>query len=169
MSDIVTDTEKFKRGWRGGLPETPCGHGSTLEATKAQREWIPKIIRKYHIKTVSDVGAGDLNWFHSMQMPKTVRVSHYDVYPRRPEVIKFDLLKESPPASDLIMCLWVLNHFDIQSCTKAIENLKASGSKYLMMTDRPIWHHEQPPEIVMEHVEELKLNNKGDRIILCPL
>lgn len=169
MSDIVTDLEKIKRGWHGGLPETPCGYGSTMEATKAQREWIPKIVKKYRIKTIADVGAGDLKWFSTMTFPKTVRVSHYDVYPRKPEVIEFDLLKESPPASDLILCLWVLNHFDMPSCRTAIENLKNSGSKYLMMTDRPIWHREQPPEIVMEYVEELKLNQKGDRIILCPL
>ena len=85
------------------------------------------------------------------------------------DVVEFDLLKESPPPADLILCLWVLNHFNLESCRQALANLKASGSKYLMMTDRPIWHHEQPPEIVMEYVEELKLNEKGDRIILCPL
>jgi hypothetical protein len=169
MSDIITDLDKFKKGWRGGLPETQCGYGSTLEATKTQREWIPKIIKEHRIKTIADVGAGDLNWFSKLNLPKTVHVKHYDVYPRRPEVIQFDLLKASPPASDMILCLWVLNHFDFESCRKAIENLKASGSKYLMMTDRPIWHHEQPPEIKMEYVEELKLNDKGDRILLCPL
>jgi len=169
MSDIVTDLEKIKRGWHGGLPETPCGHGSTMQATRAQRDWIPKIIRNYRIKSIVDVGAGDLNWFPKMKLPKSVRVLHCDLYPRRPEVVEFDLLKEPPPPSDLILCLWVLNHFDLESCRRAIENLKASGSKYLMMTDRPVWHREQPPEIIMPHVEELKLNDKGDRIILCPL
>ena len=169
MSDIVTDIEKLKKGWHGGLPETPCGYGSTIEATRAQRDWIPKIIKKYHIKSVVDVGAGDLNWFGKMKLPKTLRVLHCDVYPRHPDVVEFDLLHESPPPADLILCLWVLNHFNLESCRQALANLKASGSKYLMMTDRPIWHHEQPPEIVMEYVEELKLNEKGDRIILCPL
>jgi len=169
MSDIVTDIEKIKRGWIGGLPETPCGHGSTLAATQAQREWIPKIIRKYRIKTIADVGAGDLNWFYKMTLPKSVKVLHSDIYPRRPEVATLDLLTETPPAVDMILCLWVLNHFDIPACRRAIENLKASGAKYLMMTDRPIWHREQPPEIRMEYVEELKLNDKGDRILLCPL
>jgi hypothetical protein len=169
MSDIVTDLEKIKRGWHGGLPETPCGYGSTLAATKAQREWIPKVVKKYRIKTIADVGAGDLNWFYRMTLPKTVKVAHFDVYPRRPDVIEFDLLHESPPPVDMILCLWVLNHFDMDSCRQALANLEASGAKYLMMTDRPIWHKEQPPEIVMEYVEELKLNSKGDRIILCPL
>jgi hypothetical protein len=74
-----------------------------------------------------------------------------------------------PPQADMLMCLWVLNHLDIDSCRKALANLKASGAKYLLMTDRPIWHAEQPPEIVMAFVEELKLNAKGDRILLCPL
>jgi hypothetical protein len=61
MGDIVA-REKFSRGWKGGLPETPCGYGSTLEATKAQRDWIPQVIRRHGITSIVDVGAGDLNW-----------------------------------------------------------------------------------------------------------
>jgi len=63
----------------------------------------------------------------------------------------------------------VLNHMPYEDSQYAIRNIKASGSKYLIMTDRPIWHHEQPPEIQMEYLEELKLNSKGDRILLIEL
>jgi hypothetical protein len=168
MSDIVGDVAKFKQGWRGGLPETPCGYGSTAAATKAQRHWIPRLIDKYGIKSIVDVGAGDLNWIRGTDL-RGASYQALDLVPRKSEVKQFDLIKEIPPAADLLMCLWVLNHLDIDSCRLALGNLKASGSKYLLMTDRPIWHHEQPPEIVMEYVEELKLNEKGDRILLCPL
>lgn len=170
MSDIILDTEKYKKGWKGGLPETPCGAGSTLAATKEQSIWIPKMIRKYKIKTIADIGAGDLNWIKHIKMPKSWDYKAYDLVPRHPDVIQFDLLREVPPQVDLLMVLWVLNHFEYDHCLMALQNIKASGAKYLMMTHRPIWAHEQPPEIKMEALEVLILNeHKQDQIRLIRL
>ncbi len=167
MGDVCS-REKFASGWRGGLPETPCGYGSTLEATRAQRAWLPKIIEAYAVTSIVDVGAGDMNWIKRTDI-RGAQYTPLDLVPRLPEVAAFDLVSEVPPQADMLMCLWVLNHLDFESSRRAIANIKASGSRYLLMTDRPIWHHEQPPEIVMPFVEELKLNDKGDRILLCPL
>src|SRR5574341_1448243 len=118
MSDIVTDVAKFSRGWRGGLPETPCGYGSTLEATEAQRRWIPTLISRYAIRTIVDVGAGDLNWIRHTDL-RGAQYTPLDLVPRRPEVKAFDLVRQVPPQADLLMCLWVLNHLDLESCRKA--------------------------------------------------
>ncbi len=63
----------------------------------------------------------------------------------------------------------VLNHFPVDNSRNAIENLKASGSKYLMMTDRPRWHADQPEEIHMPYIEQLQLNDIGDSIMLIEL
>jgi len=167
VGDIVADVAKFERGWLGGLPETPCGHGSKVEVTKEQRVWIPEITEKYGIRTVADIGAGDLNWIKLMKWD--VEYTAYDLVQRHESVINFDLIQDTPPAVDMILCLWVLNHLPFESCKVALANIKASGSKYLMMTDRPIWHNEQPDEIRMPFIEELKLNAKGDRILLVKL
>ena len=169
MGDIITEVEKYKKGWGGGLPETPCGAGSKLSNTKQQRDWIPKILNKYMIQSIADIGAGDLNWIKHTHIPGTIEYTPYDLVPRLPEVRKFDLLKQIPPKVDLIMCLWVLNHLPYDHCKKAIENIKASGAKYLMMTDRPVWREEQPPEIEMPYLEELVLNEKQDSIRLIAL
>lgn len=152
----------------GGLPETSCGYGSTREATKSQRAWIPPLIAKYNIKTIADIGAGDLNWISRTDL-RGASYAAFDLVPRKPEVTEFDITSQVPGKYDLIICLWVLNHLPFEDCRKALANIAASGSKYLLMTDRPIWHHEQPLEIRLPFVEELKLNQKGDRILLCPL
>lgn len=167
MGDIITRREKFDRGWSGGGKETPCGSGSKLENTVEQRVWLPEIAARFGIRTVADVGAGDLNWMRHMDWD--VEYTPYDLVPRRPEVIEFDLVRQVPPTVDAILCLWVLNHMPFEDCRGAIRNLKASGSRYLIMTDRPIWHHEQPPEIQMEALETLVLNAKGDQIKLVEL
>jgi len=168
VGDVVRDAEKFRRGWTGGLPETKCGHGSMLAQTVRQREWMPEMIRKYEIESIADIGAGDLNWIKKMDLAGA-SYRAYDLVPRLPQVVAFDLVNDVAPRADLLMCLWVLNHLEMEPCRQAIANLKASGSKYLMMTDRPIWHHEQPKEIIMQPIESLRLNNKNDSILLVRL
>lgn len=168
MGDVIRDVSKFERGWTSGLPETECGFGSKLTNTAEQREWIPNIVEKYRIHSIADIGAGDLNWITKMDMGDVIYTA-YDLVPRHPSVHPFDLVKQVAPRVDMILCLWVLNHLPPDDSRKAIANLKASGSKYLMMTDRPIWHCDQPEEILMPYIEELKLNHKGDRILLIEL
>jgi hypothetical protein len=168
LNDIVRDRQKYVRGWTGGLPETECGSGSRLKNTRAQREWIPQIIKKYGIRSIADIGAGDLNWIKTMDM-SGIEYTAYDLVPRVESVIGFDLVQEVPPKVDMIMCLWVLNHMMIDESRAAIANLKASGSKYLLMTDRPIWHCDQPEEIIMPHIESLRLTHKGDQLLLIEL
>ncbi len=168
MSDIITEVKKYKDGWHGGLPETPCGHGSKISQTKKQRVWIPEILAKYEIKSIADIGAGDLNWIKEVDLTG-IDYQPFDLVPRAPGVKCFDLIQEIPPKVDLIMCLWVLNHFPIDHCRQAIKNLKASGAKYLMMTDRERYREDQPPEIDMPYIEKMVLNEKNDSIRLIEL
>lgn len=169
MGDVIHEQARFAEGWKGGLPETPCGAGSTMWNTKEQRKLLPRLFREYAITSVADVGAGDLNWIRHVPMDG-IEYIPLDLMPRIPEVTEFDLVREVPPRVDLILCLWVLNHLPFEDCRAALANLKASGARWLLMTDRPLWHHEQPPEIQMVPIEELILNPKtGDRIILVKL
>ena len=168
MSDLITDRKQFEKGWGGGLPETPCGFGSRLSSTKKQRLWIPQIIEKYGIKSIADIGAGDLNWIKKTSL-KGASYQAYDLVPRHESVIQFDLVREVPPAVDMLICLWVLNHLPLKHCRKALQNLKASGARYLMMTDRPIWRIDQPPEIEMPYLEKIVLNEKEDAILFINL
>lgn len=167
-TDIVKSLEKYRKGWTGGLPETQCGHGSLVSVTEKQRQWLPEMFAKYKIKSIADIGAGDLNWIKHMDLGE-IEYTPYDLVPRHPSVTQFDLLQEVPPKVDLIMCLWVLNHLDYDDCARAIDNLLASKSKYLIMTDRPKWHAEQPESIQMKFKHSLTLNNKGDRMLFIKL
>lgn len=139
-----------------------------MEATKAQRQLIPKLIDKYQIKTIADIGAGDLNWIKKTDL-RGATYTPYDLVPRHPSIKEFDLVEQVPERVDLIICLWVLNHLPFEDCRKALKNIMASGSKYLLMTHRPIWLKEQPPEIDMVYAHEIILNEKQDSIRLIDL
>lgn len=162
-TDTVTSVEKYRKGWTGGLPETQCGYGSTIEATARQRQWIPEVIGRHNIRSIADIGAGDLNWMAQTDLGE-VQYTPYDLVPRHPSVTEFNLVNQVPPTVDCLMVLWVLNHMPFDDCRKAIANIKASKSKFVMMTDRPVWHAEQPPEIQVQALESLLLTDKGDRI-----
>ena len=167
MSDVISDKAKYARGWVGGLPETKCGAGSKVRNTVKQRQWLPEMVEKYGIESIVDIGAGDLNWMRLMEWD--VEYSAYDLVPRHKDVIEFDILHDAIPPGDCILLLWVLNHFPFNECDRAIENVLASESRYLIMTDRPIWHSEQPESIRMPYLEELRLTSKGDRMLLIDL
>ena len=107
---------------------------------------------------IADIGAGDLNWIKHIDLGD-IDYQAFDLVPRHPEVRSFDLLKKVPPKVDLIICFWVLNHMPKAHCKKAIENLKKSGAKYLMMTDVERYHKDQPKEIKMDYIECL---NNGE-------
>lgn len=46
----------------GGLPETKCGGGSTIQATRHIREWLPIIFNELDIRVLVDAPCGDFNW-----------------------------------------------------------------------------------------------------------
>lgn len=134
--DNMTDEslmEKVKRGWKS--TETPCGTGSTVENSRLARSCLTRLVKRYEIKTVSDAGAGDLNWIRKTSWD--VEYQGYDLFPRHPDVIQFDMTKEVLPKTDLILCRHVLNHLSIQFSERAVENFRKSGSTYLLMTNAP--------------------------------
>lgn len=132
--DRLTDRElleKVKRGWN--CEETPCGSGSTLGQTGRIRRLLPGIVKKYEIKTVSDSGAGDLNWITKTKWD--VEYQGYDLYPRHPDVIQFDATKKILPRSDLIICRHVLNHLSIEFMELMVDNFFLSESRYVLVTN----------------------------------
>ena len=147
----------YVAGWSSGLPETACGYGSRLSSTAKQRQWMPEIISKYQIKTIADIGAGDLNWIKKTDLCGA-DYTPYDLVPRVPGVVEFDIIKQPPPDVDLIMCLWVLNHFSDSDCQSAIRNLMRS--KYLMVT-----YKKGLRGIDLPYIESMAMNGAEIRLI----
>jgi len=155
----MNDIEKYKVGWGSGLPETPCGSGSMIKNTIKQQAWLPKIVEKYNIRSIADIGAGDMNWISKIEWPHEIDYKPFDLIPRHHLVSAFDVIAEIPPKVDLVMCFWVLNHLDDKLAQKAMDNIKKSGSKYLMVTNIPEWKHdyiEKLPYIDILYLEDRK-------------
>ena len=128
-------SDKFVTEWQSGMPETPCGAGSKVDRTKIIRDWLPRMVEKYEIYDINDIGAGDLNWIGLVDWPHEVDYYPTDVRPRHSDVGWLDIVETIPRKADLCMCFYVLNHFrKRQDWYAALDNIQQSGSKYLMMT-----------------------------------
>ena len=123
--------ERMAKGWRMGRPFTDCGNGSTLEATRNVRAWLPAMVLKYDIHTVIDAGAGDMAWVRHIDWHVDYRP--YDLIPRALGVIKWDISSSVLPRADLILCRMVLNHIQ-ERIDQTLHMLRLSGSSYLAAT-----------------------------------
>lgn len=126
----------MSRGWRGGLADgTVCGQGSTMQNTAAIRQWLPKLVEQYGIRSVADAGAGDMHWIKRVDWAVDYRP--FDLIPRSHEVQKLDITREVLPEADAILCRMVLNHLidddDTTRIEQALRNFKQAG-RYLLAT-----------------------------------
>ena len=103
-----------------------------MRETEIQREWLPEMVAKYGITDIADIGAGDLNWMAHTELG--CGYTPYDLIPRAHGVKQLDLLTDKLPKAHTLMCLWVINHLPPDMQEVAINKLKGSGSKYLIMT-----------------------------------
>ncbi len=118
-----------------------CGSGSTLPATVDFRKWLKNLPKRYPIRTIADVGCGRQQWQSRIGWPKNhIRRDGYDIrYTPKSFNAITDIL---PKPYDLIMCLYVTNHFtSSEYIRRTIQNFKGSGSTFLLLT-----YAEGPPD-----------------------
>ena len=132
---IIADPKHWKKGWHGGLPETPCGYGALIRQTARQRIWIPEGIDKYGIESIADIGCGDLNWISGVDLG--CDYAGYDLVVRARGVKRFDVLKDPIPTADCLLVLWVINHLLPHQQRMVMEKIRTSGARYLIQTYDP--------------------------------
>lgn len=117
------------------------GSGSVAHAVAR----LEQITRDLGLRSIADVPCGDFNWMPMFldQHPEVDYVG-YDVVPAliaenrsRYPGHRFELLDitlAAPAQADLIFCKDMVNHLKIDDVWRALENMVASGPKYLMLT-----------------------------------
>tara|TARA_R110000824_G_scaffold103736_2_gene246400 strand:+ start:2151 stop:2726 length:576 start_codon:yes stop_codon:yes gene_type:complete len=127
-----------------GSKETKSGLGSELKNTITMLENLPKIIEKYKIKSILDVGCGDWNWFKEMDIDTTytgidiveplieeLNKKHKN---NNIEFIHSDAIEEKFRNYDMVIARDVLFHFSYKDIFKFMSNLQESQSKYFLTT-----------------------------------
>ena len=123
--------------------ESVSGAGSELKATSTIRTELPSIFKKFHIDSMLDIPCGDFNWMKLVNK-STVKYIGADIVESLIEKNKetypdvdfrtLDLTTSDLPKVDLIFVRDCLGHLNNDNVDKSIENMRRSGSKYLLAT-----------------------------------
>lgn len=127
-------------------PETVSGDSSTKAQTKVIRQALSLLITEYKIKSMLDIPCGDYNWMQNTELDleytgadivDTLVEVNAKLYPEAGQFKQLDICRDLLPPADLIFCRDCFVHLANKNIFKAIENIKKSGSKYLMLTTFP--------------------------------
>jgi hypothetical protein len=132
--------------WQGD--ESASGPGSSLAATAALRQELPRLLREIHCTSLLDAPCGDLWWLKEMALPiasycgadivEEVVAANRDRHaaPGR-TFLRLDLRRDALPRADLVLCRDCLVHFSFRDALAALANFRASGAAWLLTTTFP--------------------------------
>jgi len=139
----IFSTVKEKNVW--GSSESVSGPGSALDQTQTLIAELPGLLREKNIKTLLDIPCGDFNWMKNIDLSGINYIGadivdglikenteKYETENRKFSVI--DLVNDKLPKCDMVFVRDCLVHLSYRNIHKAIENIKKSGSKYLLTT-----------------------------------
>lgn len=126
--------------------ESISGSGSETKQTETIIRGLEKLLKEKNIESVLDLPCGDFNWMQKVDLSnidytgadivEDLIASNIMKYKDR-ENIKFkvlNLITDPLPKTDLIFVRDCLVHLSFEDINNAINNIKSSGSKYLLTT-----------------------------------
>lgn len=147
FEEIAKDNE-----W--GSQESVSGTGSELKNTQVLIQELEYLCAKYDIKSILDIPCGDYNWMKEVtnwftandisylgcDIVDSVVETNKKLYPN----VNFqvgDIIKDKLPKVDLIFVRDCIGHLSNDNIFKALENIRMSGSKYLLVTSFTKYNH----------------------------
>jgi len=129
--------------WNEKMTHIPrSGPGSSLECTESFRSFLNIFIDKNELKSVVDLGCGDLTWikytkafmldYTGIDITKSLIEEHKINYPTKKFYNK-DIVKDEIPECDLIIIRDVIFHMKVKDIMDLFENIKGKF-KYLTIT-----------------------------------
>ncbi|MDZ7844335.1 MAG: class I SAM-dependent methyltransferase [Anaerolineales bacterium] len=134
----------YRRNSWGGYSSV-SGRGSGLDQTRRLIRLLPALFRTYDITTVLDLPCGDFHWMQHVDrrgvcyagadiVPELVAANHARHAAPGTEFRCLDLLRDPLPEVDLVVCRDCLVHLPLGDVSRALANVRASGSRYLLTT-----------------------------------
>ncbi len=132
--------------WKG--EQSVSGTGSDPTQTDVIRTEVPALLTRIGARSMLDAPCGDFAWLRDVDLP-VERYIGADIVPplvdrlragfatAQRSFIVADLVQDTLPAVDLILCRDCLVHLPYVDITRAVENFRASGATWLLTTTFP--------------------------------
>ena len=147
LENKIVFTKIYKTNYWGSK-KSFSGQGSELKSTETLRNRLIDIVKNYNIKSILDIPCGDFNWMKEIvnnfesymgcDIVSEIVEANNNKYSN--ENIKFKVLNicsDKLDKVDLIFTRDCLQHLPLDYVIKAINNIKNSGSKYLIASSMP--------------------------------
>ena len=128
--------------WRD--KDSRSGPGSNLIQTEAVRKALPLLIGELNCKSLLDVPCGDFFWMKMIKMnieyiggdivAELIENNRREYGSANRRFLLLNLVRDSLPKADLILCRDCLVHFSYSDIFRAVRNIKSSGSIYFLTT-----------------------------------
>lgn len=142
----VFNTIHDSNSWQS--PTSVSGPGSELGETEEIRALLPSLFSKLDIKSFLDAPCGDFHWMSHVDLtdinyiggdvvPQLIERNYKQFGDATKHFMVLDIIKDSIPKVDLILCRDCLIHLSLKDGRRALANMKRSGSRYLLITTNP--------------------------------
>lgn len=147
--------ERFARIFTTNLwtAESRSGLGSELTATAGVRQQLPRLLETLGAATLLDMPCGDFGWLSTVPLDLDYTGADIvgDLVARNEErfggpgsrrrFVRLDLTTDPLPRADVVLCRDCLVHLSFAHIRQAFDNLRRSGSTWLLTTTF-LDHHE---------------------------
>ena len=126
-----------------GLPETPCGYGSTMAATSTLRDGLRQMLDRLGVKSLLDAPCGDFNWLATVDLDGLsyigVDASADNLAVARARApgrdFRFaDIVRDPLPTADAVLCRDFLQHLPTAMAVEALGNITLSAPGWILAT-----------------------------------
>lgn len=141
MEDVFTGIY-HRNEW--GDSKTRSGAASTLLNTGVVRAELPRLLENLGVRSLLDIPCGDFHWMKEVTLDLDCYIgadivaelitSNEKFANDVRTFVKMDITCDTLPMVDLVLCRDCLIHFSFGDSFRAIKNIKASGSRYLLTT-----------------------------------
>ena len=138
-------TEEYRRNRRAWKEkDSSSGPGSSLAQTEAIRRILPGLLEELGCRSLLDLPCGDFFWMRLLDLDveytggdiveEIVETNRERYATDRRRFLRLDLLNDDLPRADLVLCRDCLVHLSFEHIARALANIRASGSKWLLTT-----------------------------------
>jgi len=130
-----------------GDPQSRSGPGSNLEQSETIRQVLPTLIQELKCNSMLDIPCGDFFWMRLVDfdiqyiggdiVKELIRENKRKFANKNRKFMYIDLIHNTLPMVDLILCRDGLVHFPNSEIIRALKNIKHSHSSYLLSTTFP--------------------------------
>lgn len=144
MNNSLIFSEIYEKGiWNDNLKTIPLsGPGSSLENTIKYRQMLDHLVKELNVKTIVDLGCGDLTWmphtnafqvceYTGIDVVKSLINAHTEKFKDK-KFLCLDMTIDQIPGGDLVIIRDVLFHLSIEKVLAVLQNIKGKFKHYLI-------------------------------------